>query len=203
MVAAKRNLSRYWKYGENVARHINLVKSTSSSSAASTGQVTEMNLVPVGDLRFLESIILDFEASANDLDNLARNIGGLLQQIQIQPTFSLKTLQSTIQSHTDTLVSQAEKLSAFHDEIESLRSAYRQYCSVYRHDSRDPFAPKTTQQSEPEVISQPQQLVAPKLTSMIGQSQPSFAFGQAATPQTAAKPTTGFSFPSANSFLGK
>lgn len=196
MVAAKRNLGKYWKYGETVSRHIASIKPAAPGQQPAQVLAVEAteDLILASDLRFLEAIITDFEIRSDELKSLTANINSLLDHLQNQPNFSVKSLKSTIRSHADTLLSLAERLACFQDDIQQLRNSYRQFCLLYRHDSRDPFAPKyvapPATEPPPSQSEKPAPVVAPKITSLLGQpaQPPTPSFG-------------GFSLPSANSFF--
>jgi len=198
MIAAKRNLGKYWKYGENVARHVTSLKAVAGHSVPPAVDAID-NLILASDQMFIESIIHDFEQKAGELSTLASNVNVLVMNIQSQSSFSIQSVKNTIKAHSETLLALAEKLASFHDEIETLRSSYRQFCLLYRNDSRDPFAskyvaPASSDMSGTKLTS----VIAPMLNTLLGQSsQPSSPFGFS-NPTTKAPPV---SFPSANSFL--
>ncbi len=199
MIASKRNLGKYWKYGESVARHISSTKSTTTNAVQGstiTSPEQFKNVLPPLDLKFLDTIIVDFQGRANELEVVAKDIKSLLEHLQLQPSFSIQTLIGTIKAHTETLFALAEKLTSFHNDVQSLRDIYKRYSLVCRNDSRDPFAPKYVQPLGGEQLPSPatQSVVAPKLNSILGQSTP--------TPSPFGGQST-FGLPSSSSFLKK
>lgn len=202
MVAAKRNLGKYWKYGEAVARHI-------SSSKAGTVPSEAQNFLPPSDFKFLETILADFQYRTDELEALAANIKHLLDGLRMQPPFSVQALRETIRCHSEALISLSDKLANFHDEVEALRELYRNFCVVYRHDSRDPFASKHVPSSNPEPARPASGAppAAPSLSGMLGHG--SSAYGASPLPSNpfqatnALRPSSTFGLPSANAFMNK
>lgn len=184
MLSAKRNLGKYWKFGETVARHM--------TSAKQSGSTDALNMIPTTDLRFLEGIVADFQAKAAELGQLAENIKQLLGRLQSQPKCSVQALKTTVKAHSDALVGLAERLGSFQDDIEKLRGAYRSFTLLHRHDSRDPFAPKYSPSAEPAQPAAAPPPAAPQAAPF------SSAFGT-----KPAAPALGFALPTANSFLNK
>lgn len=207
MLAAKRNLGKYWKYGESVARQLASLKPAPGAQPVQPAAQQLETLISSTDLKFLETIIGDLQQRSVEMEGMASSIKNLLEQLQVQPSFSVQGLKNILKCHTDTLMSLAEKTASFHEEVQNLRNIYRQFNLIYRHDSRDPFAPKYTPSKENETAPAPQQpgLVAPKINSILGASQP--AQTNLLQPQTPASlpttPASSFSFPSSSSFLKK
>jgi hypothetical protein len=139
------------------------------------------------------------------MEGMASNIKNLLEQLQVQPSFSVQGLKNILKCHTDTLLSLAEKTASFHEEVQNLRNLYRQFSLLFRHDARDPFAPKYTpsKEQEPVTVSQPNSLVAPKINSLLCATQPPQSNILQTPSATLAIPSSSFSFPSSNSFLKK
>lgn len=205
MLAAKRNLSKYWKYGESVARQLASIKPAPNAPPVTQPVLQQLEtLISATDLKFLENIVYDLQLRSTEMEGMGSNIKNLLEQLQAQPSFSIQGLKNILKSHTDTLLSLAEKTAAFQEEVQNLRNIYRQFNLLYRHDSRDPFAPKHTPSKEPEPaqVAQPSSLVAPKINSILSATQPpqnNLLQNPSGTP---AGPSS-FSFPSSNSFLKK
>lgn len=208
MLAAKRNLGKYWKYGESVARQLASIKPATGTAQPSQPPAQQLEtLISSTDLKFFETIISDLHRRSLEMEGMASNVKNLLEQLQFQPAFTVQGLKNILKSHTDTLMSLAEKTASFHEEVQNLRNIYRQFNLLYRHDSRDPFASKYTPAKENEVspAAQPSGLVAPKINSILGASQPAqMNLLQPQTPaSTPAAPSTPFSFNASSTFLKK
>lgn len=216
MVAAKRNLGKYWKYGETVARHLSNIKvqqqqQQQQQQALQSQQPSQPNnphdIIPSTDVKFLEGILQDFDARAKEMQLLAQNIRSLLEHLQHQPLFTLSNIKETIKSHSEALFALADSLSTFHEDVEELRNQYRRFCLLYRHDSRDPFSksqshPEAPQHPTAQQPSQHASFAAPSISNVLAQQQQQPNVGLFGTP----KPATsfgGFSFPSSNSFMNK
>lgn len=162
VLAAKRVLNQYWRYGEGVWRML-----AASRQPTGEGGGTGIKWVPVitpGDVTPLEELIARMETQVEQLTDAAasleRQLGGSTtgtaingttagpgrefgeqQQQQQHPVEMLKT---TIKQQSELFLSLAGRVALMHEEADRMRSVYRSFLRRFRHDQRDPFAPRVS-----------------------------------------------------------
>ena len=154
----KKATSGHWKYSENTARTIEASRNDSSNSGSGAKVVTWSRAFAPNDptSSHYEDILLEMEAQMTEAECMAealkRQIEPFLNaaassQAISSPAESVKFLLKTEQEISMSL---QRRYNQIRDEIDSMRRAYRNFCSKYRRDNRDPFASKVIIERERE-----------------------------------------------------
>lgn len=210
----KKTTSAHWRYSENTARTIE----ASRSSVANSGKVSWSRAFAPNDptashyeeiLKEMDSQMLEAEGMCDALKKQIEpfvNSSSTSNQSISTPTESIKFLLKTEQEIISAL---QRRYAQIHDEMELMRKNYRAFCTKFRKDSRDPFAPKVTESKVKETERQNNQnsffginhITTPQTSQQ--QNQLSFPSSTSnllpsATTGLPTKLSTGFSFGSRN-----
>ena len=153
----KKCTSGHWRYSENVARTVEASRGPQSVSGT-TGKTTWTRAFAPNDptSNHFEEIFKEMDMRLGEAEGMAEAL-----RKQIEPFTSSNSSQSSASSPNENvkyLLKTEQELSGalqrrfgqIHDEIDLMRKNYRNFCSKYRKDSRDPFAPKIVETTERE-----------------------------------------------------
>lgn len=158
----KKATSGHWRYSENSARTIEASKHTTDVTSSTGAKVTWTRAFAPNDptASHFEEILKEMGAQMNEAEEMVEAL-----KKQIEPFISNRTsvsggqngLPSPTESVKHLIKTELEissnlqhRYSQIRDEVELMRRNYRNFCSKYRRDSRDPFAPKIIEKEERE-----------------------------------------------------
>lgn len=147
----KKVTSGHWRYSENTARTIE-----ASRNQPQNGKVSWSRAFAPNDqtASHYEEILKEMDAQLNESEAM---VEALKKQIEpfvnnsnsavSSPTESVKHLLKVEQEIGGAL---QRRYNQIRDEIEGMRRSFRNFCSKYRKDGRDPFAPKVVESAAKE-----------------------------------------------------
>lgn len=156
----KKVTSGHWKYSENAARTIEASRNVPAVNVTGgTKVVTWTRAFAPNDptASHYEEILTEMDAQLIEAEGMAESLKKQIEPF-LSATASSKSVPSPAESVKFLLKSEQEiflalqrRYNQIRDEIDLMRRTYRNFCSKYRRDSRDPFVPKVVESAEKEL----------------------------------------------------
>jgi hypothetical protein len=152
----KKTTSGHWRYSENTARTIEASRNQPQLNNSNVKITWTRAFAPNDQTSsHYEEILREMDGQLNEAESMAEALkkqiepflGNTANGPNSSPTESIKHLLNVEQEIGGAL---QRRYIQIRDEIEGMRRAFRNFCSKFRKDVRDPFAPKVVETAAKE-----------------------------------------------------
>jgi chromosome segregation ATPase len=152
----KKSGNGHWRYSESTARTIEASRNQHQNlNGNGNGKVTWTRAFSPNDTTasHYEEILKEMDSQLNEAEGMAEALRKQIEpfvNVVSNSTNSVESVKFLLKTEQEIFISLKRRYNQVRDEIELMRRNYRNFCTKFRKDSRDPFSPKVVETVERE-----------------------------------------------------